>query len=233
MYWLLPMGMKYQSWSLAVSAEETVRLAPGVWLCAALPRNPLWEACGLYAELLQNRTFRASWEGVALGPGTAWRLASGDRGRQGHWAEQGAAVQHKAYGQCGNTERTGWIDKRWVLGSCAETARDVSRLVLCAKADDASVGPVFGDRGLKRPCAPFEAGERFERRAAADDLSRRAEGSSHGANEHPAAATYEATNSINDPDFIHPVESTVKLSMDPCKHSAPGLTIEVIDIPLD
>ncbi len=47
------------------------------------------------------------------------------------------------------------------------------------------------------------------------------------------AATYEATNSINDPDFIHPVESTVKLSMDTWKHSVPGLTIEVIDIPLD
>jgi alpha-L-arabinofuranosidase len=47
------------------------------------------------------------------------------------------------------------------------------------------------------------------------------------------AATYEATNTINDPEFIHPVESTVKLSMETWKHAVPGLTIEVIDIPLD
>jgi alpha-L-arabinofuranosidase len=47
------------------------------------------------------------------------------------------------------------------------------------------------------------------------------------------AATYESTNTINDPEFIHPVESTLKLSMDSWKHAVPGLTIEVIDIPLD
>ena len=46
------------------------------------------------------------------------------------------------------------------------------------------------------------------------------------------APTYEATNTINDPEFIHPMESTVQLSMETWKHSVPGLTIEVIDIPL-
>jgi alpha-N-arabinofuranosidase len=46
------------------------------------------------------------------------------------------------------------------------------------------------------------------------------------------AASYEATNSISDPDFIHPVESTVKLSDDVWRHRVPALTIEVIDIPL-
>ncbi|HEV2576821.1 MAG TPA: alpha-L-arabinofuranosidase C-terminal domain-containing protein [Acidobacteriaceae bacterium] len=47
------------------------------------------------------------------------------------------------------------------------------------------------------------------------------------------AASYEATNTISDPEFIHPVESTLKLSMETWKHAIPGLTIEVIDIPMD
>jgi alpha-N-arabinofuranosidase len=47
------------------------------------------------------------------------------------------------------------------------------------------------------------------------------------------AATYEATNTINDPEFIHPVESTLKVAGGTWKHAVPGLTIEVIDIPLD
>ena len=47
------------------------------------------------------------------------------------------------------------------------------------------------------------------------------------------ATTYEATNTIQDPQFIHPVDSTVKVPAETWKHSVPGLTIEVIDIPLD
>lgn len=47
------------------------------------------------------------------------------------------------------------------------------------------------------------------------------------------AATYEATNTINDPEFIHPVESTLKVTGGSWKHAVPGLTIEVIDVPLD
>jgi len=46
------------------------------------------------------------------------------------------------------------------------------------------------------------------------------------------ANTYEATNSITDPNFIHPVESTVRVSGSSWRHSLPALTIEVIDIPL-
>ncbi|HEX4156564.1 MAG TPA: alpha-L-arabinofuranosidase C-terminal domain-containing protein [Acidobacteriaceae bacterium] len=46
------------------------------------------------------------------------------------------------------------------------------------------------------------------------------------------AASYEATNSINDPNFIHPVESTLKLSGETWHHAVPALAIEVIDIPL-
>jgi alpha-L-arabinofuranosidase len=47
------------------------------------------------------------------------------------------------------------------------------------------------------------------------------------------AATYEATNTINDPEFIHPTDSVIKVSGGSWKHAVPGLTIEVLDIPLD
>lgn len=43
------------------------------------------------------------------------------------------------------------------------------------------------------------------------------------------AATYEATNTINTPDFIHPTTSTLHLTPN---HTVPPLTIEVLDIPL-
>jgi hypothetical protein len=39
-------------------------------------------------------------------------------------------------------------------------------------------------------------------------------------------------NTINDPELIHPVESTVKLSMETWKHAVPQLTIEVIEVSL-
>ena len=45
------------------------------------------------------------------------------------------------------------------------------------------------------------------------------------------AETYEATNSIEHPDFIHPVNSTVKLPAGPWNHAVPPLTIEILDIP--
>jgi alpha-N-arabinofuranosidase len=44
-------------------------------------------------------------------------------------------------------------------------------------------------------------------------------------------ATYDATNSISDPDAIHPVESTVSVSGSNWSHTVPALTIEVIDLP--
>jgi alpha-N-arabinofuranosidase len=47
------------------------------------------------------------------------------------------------------------------------------------------------------------------------------------------AATYEATNTINDPEFIHSTDSVIKVSGGSWKHAVPGLTIEVLDIPLD
>ena len=46
------------------------------------------------------------------------------------------------------------------------------------------------------------------------------------------AATYQATNSITDPDAIHPEKSTVSVSGGDWKHTVPALTIEVIDVPL-
>jgi len=54
-----------------------------------------------------------------------------------------------------------------------------------------------------------------------------------GASEHTACSTYEATNTIRDPEFIHPIESTVKFSAETWKHAVPALAIEVIDIPLE
>ena len=45
-------------------------------------------------------------------------------------------------------------------------------------------------------------------------------------------ATFEATNSINDPDAIHPVESNVVVSGSNWIHMVPALTIEVIDVSL-
>jgi hypothetical protein len=45
-------------------------------------------------------------------------------------------------------------------------------------------------------------------------------------------ATYEATNSLRQPELIHPVASTVKVTGSPWAHTVPALTIEVIDVPL-
>ncbi len=46
------------------------------------------------------------------------------------------------------------------------------------------------------------------------------------------ALSYEATNSIDHPDFIKPVSSTVKVGSGTWSHTVPALTIEVIDVPL-
>jgi alpha-N-arabinofuranosidase len=44
-------------------------------------------------------------------------------------------------------------------------------------------------------------------------------------------ATYEATNSIDEPDAIHPVESRLSVPGGPWFHIVPALTVEVIDLP--
>ncbi|WP_263354643.1 alpha-L-arabinofuranosidase A [Acidicapsa acidisoli] len=44
-------------------------------------------------------------------------------------------------------------------------------------------------------------------------------------------ATFDATNSISDPNVIRPVESTVSVHEDRWSHTVPALTIEVIDLP--
>ena len=44
-------------------------------------------------------------------------------------------------------------------------------------------------------------------------------------------ATYDATNSISDPDAIRPVESTVSVSGGHWSHTVPALSIEVVDLP--
>jgi alpha-N-arabinofuranosidase len=43
-------------------------------------------------------------------------------------------------------------------------------------------------------------------------------------------ATFEATNSINDPDAIHPIETSVSVPGSDWMHTVPALTIEVIDL---
>ncbi len=43
------------------------------------------------------------------------------------------------------------------------------------------------------------------------------------------APSFHATNSIADPEFIRPVESTLSV---PSQHTVPAFTIEVLDIPL-
>jgi alpha-N-arabinofuranosidase len=45
-------------------------------------------------------------------------------------------------------------------------------------------------------------------------------------------ATYQATNSIDKPDVIKPVQSTLAVGGSHWKHIVPALTIEVLDIPL-
>jgi len=45
------------------------------------------------------------------------------------------------------------------------------------------------------------------------------------------AATFEATNSIIDPDAIHPVESSITVAGSTWNHTVPALSIEVIDLP--
>ena len=46
------------------------------------------------------------------------------------------------------------------------------------------------------------------------------------------AASFEATNTLDHPDSIHPVTTTVKVPGGPWNHAVPPLTIQVIDIPL-
>jgi alpha-L-arabinofuranosidase len=44
-------------------------------------------------------------------------------------------------------------------------------------------------------------------------------------------ATFEATNTINDSEAIHPIESMVSISDSHWTHTVPPLSIEVIDVP--
>ena len=44
-------------------------------------------------------------------------------------------------------------------------------------------------------------------------------------------ATFAATNSINAPDVIHPIESAVSIADSHWDHTVPALSIEVIDLP--
>ena len=46
------------------------------------------------------------------------------------------------------------------------------------------------------------------------------------------ADTFEATNTITDPNFIHPVTSSPRVTGPIWQHTVPPLTIEVIDIPI-
>jgi len=46
------------------------------------------------------------------------------------------------------------------------------------------------------------------------------------------AATYQATNSISEPDAIHPTQAKVRVMGDKWQHTVPALSIEVIDLPL-
>lgn len=46
------------------------------------------------------------------------------------------------------------------------------------------------------------------------------------------ATTYEATNSLNEPNLIHPVDAQVHVLGGNWRHNVPALTIEVLDIPL-
>jgi alpha-N-arabinofuranosidase len=45
-------------------------------------------------------------------------------------------------------------------------------------------------------------------------------------------ATYEATNTLNDPNLIHPANADVHVAAGDWKHTVPALTIEVVDLPL-
>jgi alpha-N-arabinofuranosidase len=45
-------------------------------------------------------------------------------------------------------------------------------------------------------------------------------------------ATFEATNTLQDPVAIHPLQSTLHFTGATLKHTVPALTIEVIDLPL-
>jgi alpha-N-arabinofuranosidase len=45
-------------------------------------------------------------------------------------------------------------------------------------------------------------------------------------------ASYEATNSINNPEFIRPLKSTMHVNGPEMQHTVAPMTIEVIDIPL-
>jgi alpha-L-arabinofuranosidase len=46
------------------------------------------------------------------------------------------------------------------------------------------------------------------------------------------AATYEATNSINAPEAIHPVESAVSIPSGLWTYTVPALMIEILGVPL-
>ena len=45
-------------------------------------------------------------------------------------------------------------------------------------------------------------------------------------------ASYEATNSLDSPELIRPIESKVRVSSGTWQHTVPALTIQVLDIPL-
>jgi alpha-N-arabinofuranosidase len=45
-------------------------------------------------------------------------------------------------------------------------------------------------------------------------------------------ASFQATNTIDNPEFIHPVRSTLRVSGPEMQHTVAPMTIQVIDIPL-
>jgi alpha-N-arabinofuranosidase len=45
-------------------------------------------------------------------------------------------------------------------------------------------------------------------------------------------ATYEATNTLNNPNLIHTIDASVRVSGGGWKHTVPALSIEVLDIPI-
>ncbi len=70
---------------------------------------------------------------------------------------------------------------------------------------------------VEQPLAIHLTGSKGPRMATASSL--------HG-------ATYDATNSLADPDAIRPVESSLSVPASSWTHTVPALTIEVVDVPL-
>ena len=139
---LASMGISAQSHSAAVSTPAQLTIDPTEIVTPVSPMlygmmteeiNHAFDG-GLYAELIRNRTFRASWEGVQhWTPARRWRFESFHGSDRSSGPSKALPYSVKLRGILSLSPPPGWrgwIEQRWLLGNRTEAPYCVPRFVL-------------------------------------------------------------------------------------------------------